>query len=279
LRGVDHFQDAVAIVTGGASGIGQALCEQLGQRGAAVVVADIDVEGAEAVASGIAGSGGQARAAQVDVTRYEGVRRLVDQAVSHEGQVDFMFNNAGVTICGEVRDLELAHWQRMLAVNLWGVIHGTTAAYKVMLDQGYGHIVNTASLDGLMPMPMAAPYTAAKHAVVGLSTTLRLEAVALGVKVSVACPGAVQTNVLDKAEYVGVRREDAIEDMVSTFKMMKATDCARAILRGVERNKAVILDGAAHNRVFWWLHRLSPTLYSALMRVGVQEMRKHRIEP
>jgi short-subunit dehydrogenase len=165
----------------------------------------------------------------------------------------------------------------MIVVNLWGVIHGTTVAYSVMLKQGFGHIINTASLDGLMPMPMATPYTTAKHAVVGLSAALRLEAAGLGVKVSVACPGAVQTGVLDAAEFVGVKREGAIDEM-SAFKMMDTTVCALAILHGVERNRGIILDGAIHNHLFWWLHRFSPTLYSALMRVGVSEIRKHRIE-
>jgi short-subunit dehydrogenase len=108
---------------------------------------------------------------------------------------------------------------------------------------------------------------------------LRLEAAELGVKVSVACPGAVQTGVLDATIYVGVKREGVIGEMESAFKMMKAADCARAILRGVERNKGIILDGALHNRLFRWFYRLSPTLYSALMRVGVREIRKHRIEP
>jgi short-subunit dehydrogenase len=206
----------------------------------------------------------------------EDIQKVVDGTLSGNGHLDFMFNNAGVTICGEVRDLDLAHWERMINVNLWGVIHGTNAAYRVMIEQGFGHIVNIASLDGLMPMPMAAPYTAAKHAIVGLSTTLRLEAEELGVKVSVACPGAVQTGVLEAAEFVGVKREGAMEEM-SAFKMMDADECARAILRGVSRNEAIILDGAIHNRIFWWLYRLSPTLYSKLMKVGVGEIRKHRV--
>ena len=276
---MNHFEDKVAIVTGGASGIGRALCEELGQKGAAgIVVADIDAEGAERVASAIAAGDSPARAAHVDVSRAEDVQRLVDETVSEHGRLDFMFNNAGVTICGEVRDMEIAHWRRMLDVNLWGAIHGTTAAYRVMVRQGSGHIVNTASLDGLMPMPMATPYTAAKHAVVGLSSALRLEAAELGVKVSVACPGAVRTGVFDAAAYVGIKREDAIAEVLSGFKMMDAADCARAILRGVERNRGIILDGAAHNRLFWWLHRLSPPLYGTLMREGAREIRKHRIE-
>ena len=276
---MNYFEDKVAIVTGGASGIGRALCEELGQKGAAaVVVADIDAEGARRVASAIAAGGSPARAAHVDVSRAEDMQQLVDGTVSEHGQLDFMFNNAGVTICGEVRDMELDHWRRMLDVNLWGAIHGTTAAYRVMVRQGSGHIVNTASLDGLMPMPMATPYTAAKHAVVGLSSALRLEAAELGVKVSVACPGAVRTGVFDAAAYVGIRREEAMAEVLSGFKMMDAADCACAILRGVERNQGVILDGAAHNRLFWWLHRLSPPLYGTLMQEGAKEIRKHRIE-
>jgi len=275
---VNHFKDKVAIVTGAASGIGKALCEELGQRDAMVVVADLNAEGARQVASIVTENGGRASAAYVDVTQAADVQRLVDETISQHDRLDLMFNNAGVTICGEVRDLELAHWKRMLDVNLWGVVHGTHAAYRVMVEQGFGHIINTASLDGLMPMPMATPYTAAKHAVVGLSTALRLEAEKLGVRVSVACPGAVQTGVLDTAMYVGVKREDSIEEMVTGFKMMNAVDCARSILRGVARNKAIILDGAVHNRLFWWLYRISPNLFNRIMQVGVSEIRKHRIE-
>jgi short-subunit dehydrogenase len=104
-----------------------------------------------------------------------------------------MLNNAGIALGGEVRDMDLEHWRRILDVNLWGVIHGTTAAYQVMVKQGFGHIVNTASLGGLIPEPMATAYATTKHAVVGLSTSLRAEAAELRVKVSVVCPGFVQT--------------------------------------------------------------------------------------
>jgi NAD(P)-dependent dehydrogenase (short-subunit alcohol dehydrogenase family) len=272
---MNYFENKVAIVTGGASGIGRALCEELGRRGAAaVIVADINAEGAQEVAA----ANGRAQAVHVDVSRERDVRELVNRAASLHGRLDLMFNNAGVAICGEVRDLALDHWRRLLDVNLWGVIYGTTAAYQVMVDQGFGHIVNVASLDGLAPMPLATPYTAAKHAVVGLSTALRIEGAELGVKVSVACPGTVQTNILDTTTFVGIKREEAIAEMRSGFKMADPTDCARAILRGVERNQPIIVDTRL-NRLFWQLYRLSPSLYAALMRKGVEQMRPLREEP
>jgi NAD(P)-dependent dehydrogenase (short-subunit alcohol dehydrogenase family) len=275
---MDHFENKVAIVTGGASGIGRALCEELGQRGAAmVVVADINAGGAGQVASAINRAGGRARGAHLDVSRAGDVQKLVDETASEHGRLDFMFNNAGIALGGEVRDMDLEHWRRVLEVNLWGVVYGTKAAYQVMVKQGFGHIVNTASLGGLIPEPMATAYATTKHAVVGLSTSLRAEAAELGVNVSVVCPGFVQTRALDTATYVGVKREDAISEM-SSMKMMDAADCARVILRGVERNKAIITDTAL-TRLLWWLYRLNPAILTPFLRKGVSDMRALRIEP
>jgi NAD(P)-dependent dehydrogenase (short-subunit alcohol dehydrogenase family) len=184
-RTVSHFEDKVVIVTGGASGIGRALCEELGQRGAKVIVADINVEGAEQVASAITTTGGLARAAPLDVSQVEAVQKLIEETAAEQGWLDFMFNNAGICMVGEVRDMDLEQWRRIVDVNLWGVIHGTTSAYQLMLGQGFGHIINIASADGLMPFPMMTAYSTTKHAVIGLSTGLRAEAAELGVKVSV----------------------------------------------------------------------------------------------
>jgi NAD(P)-dependent dehydrogenase (short-subunit alcohol dehydrogenase family) len=277
--GSNAFEDKVAIVTGGASGIGQALCEELGRRGAAmVIVADINAEGAGQVASAIIANGGRARAAYLDVTKAEDVQKLVDETASEHGQLDYMFNNAGIAMCAEVRDMDLGHWRRIVDINLWGVIYGTTAAYQVMTKQRFGHIINTASLGGLIPESMATAYVTTKHAVVGLSTSLRIEAAELGVKVSIVCPGFVQTGVLDAATYVGIKREDAISEMSSSAQMMDVADCARVILRGVEHNKAIITDTAL-TRLFWWLYRLNPAIIDPLMRKGVSDMRALRIEP
>lgn len=119
---MNPFENKVAIVTGGASGIGRALCEELSQRGAAiVVVADINADGAQQVASSIVAAGGRAGEAHLDVSRADQVQGLVDDTVSEHGRLDYMFNNAGIAMCGEVRDMDLEHWQRIVDINLWGV--------------------------------------------------------------------------------------------------------------------------------------------------------------
>lgn len=270
------FRDKITIVTGGASGIGRALCQELGRRGATVVVADINARGAGQVASAIA----QARAAHLDVTQAEDVKELVQETASQHGRLDYMFNNAGMAIIGDTRDMDLAHWQRILDVNLWGVIHGTTAAYQVMSQQGFGHIVNTASAAGLVPIPMLVAYTTTKHAVVGLSTSLRVEAAELGVKVNVVCPGLIGTNMPETATYLKFGLEELVSrlpsfNMMDPERWMRPADCARVILRGVERNKAIITVTALA-RLLWWLNRLHPSLPLPFTRKSVELFRAAR---
>jgi NAD(P)-dependent dehydrogenase (short-subunit alcohol dehydrogenase family) len=198
MTSVEPFQDKIAIVTGGASGIGRELCQQLHERGAAAVVAaDLNLDGAQQTADRIVAAGGQARAVHVDVTQAEAIQQLVADTVAEFGRLDYMFNNAGIALIGDMRDTTLAYWQQLIDVNLWGIVHGSMSAYQVMARQGFGHIVNTSSMTGLAPAAVSTAYAASKHAVVGLSTSLRAEAANLGVKVSVACPAIVRTPILD----------------------------------------------------------------------------------
>ena len=162
------FAGQVAIVTGGASGIGRALCEALAAEGARVVVVDRDAGGAAAVAEAIAKAGGVARAEVLDVADGDAVRCVVEDTAAREGRLDLLFNNAGIAIGGEVLDMTAEHWRRIVDVNLWGVVNGIRAAYPVMARQGSGHLVNTASGAGLIPNPLATAYGMTKHAEVGL---------------------------------------------------------------------------------------------------------------
>ena len=272
----ESFKDKVAIVTGGASGIGQALCEELGRRGAKVVAADIHQERAERVVAAISATGGKAEAARLDVTRSEEVQKLVDRTGSGHGRLDYMFNNAGIATLGEVRDMTPEQWERIIQINLMGVVYGTTAAYSRMVKQGFGHIVNTASQAGLYPVSGTTSYALTKHGVVGLSTSLRTEGAGLGVKVSVICPGPVVSRIVEDATRVGKYERDVFSE-VPQFMLMDTAKATRVILRGVARNRAIIVFPFLA-RYLWWLHRISPAIPGFLARVMTEGNRRYRIE-
>jgi NAD(P)-dependent dehydrogenase (short-subunit alcohol dehydrogenase family) len=257
-RASSSFAGKLAIVTGGASGIGAELCSRLGASGAEVVVADLDLVGAERVATAVTRAGGRARACPVDVTDAAAVQALVDEVP----RLDLMFNNAGVMVTGEGHRLELAHWNRDIDINLRGVVHGVHAAYRRMVEQGAGHIINTASLAGLVPAPGWGPYTATKAGVVALSLALRAEGAALGVKVSVVCPGYVKTRLTANGDVVGVQGANARAEFIRAqwpYQPASPETVAKDVLYGVAKNRAVILTPRSAYTI-WWLYRLAPGL-------------------
>jgi NAD(P)-dependent dehydrogenase (short-subunit alcohol dehydrogenase family) len=262
VQSVKDFKERVAIVTGGGMGLGEALCEELARRGSRVVIADIDGSAAQQVASRIARSGAQASHVAVDVSRQEEVARLIETTVSEFGRIDYMFNNAAIFIGGDARDLLIEQWDRVLEVNLHGVVYGTVNAYRIMVRQGYGHIVNISSISGLIPQPANAPYSTCKHGIVGLSLSLRLEGAELGVKVSAACPGDMKTSIYKNMLVMNMSRDRVIEMSThSQFLLpeMRAEDAARAILRGVSRNLALIVF-PMRIRWIWRFYRAFPGL-------------------
>jgi NAD(P)-dependent dehydrogenase (short-subunit alcohol dehydrogenase family) len=266
------FNGKVAIVTGGGSGIGEALCLELARRGTRVVVADINAEDARRVAAAI---GSQATASTVNVAIEPEITRLVEDTAATHGRLDYMFNNAGLAIGGDARDLTLDHWRRVLDVDLYGVLYGMHAAYPIMARQGFGHIVNTSSAAAFFPAPGNAPYCTAKHALVGLSLSLRLEGVDLGVRVSCVCPGFVRTNVYQNAEVAGLALPAGVprEQVAGApAKMMEPARAARMILDGVARNRALIVFPASIR----WARRASFLLPRLGDQILLRQMRKSR---
>ncbi|REE95942.1 SDR family NAD(P)-dependent oxidoreductase [Thermomonospora umbrina] len=269
----------IAIVTGGASGIGRAIATSLVARGDTVIVSDIDATGAEAVADRLNTLGeGKAHAASLDVTDAAAVTRLYQDVHNDHGRLDLVFNNAGIAIGGLAEELTLDHWRRAVDINLMGVVHGVHAAYPIMLEQRSGHIVNTASLAGLLPMPLGIPYTATKHAVVGLSLGLRAEASVRGVKVSVVCPGFVDTPLLadinkdlPDTTLSGDGREAIRKQPGGLYTADKLAD---DIMLGIRRNKALIVAPSL-GRAAWRAGRLNP---AAAARVTSIAVRRHRRE-
>ena len=251
---MDVFRDRIAIVTGGASGIGRSLATALAAGGARVVIADVNGDLAATVAREL---GERVRAEPVDVTDAGAVQALVDGVTRREGRLDLMFNNAGIAVMADTRDTTLADWNRLIDVNLRGVVHGVVAAYPIMVRQGSGHIVNTASAAGILSSPATTAYAATKHAVVGLSVSLRAEAMLHGVRVSVICPGLIETPIIQNAKIVGPTVERLLAE--SPLRLHSSDRLARAVLRGVARNRAII-PFTPEVRIMWALHRLSPAI-------------------
>jgi NAD(P)-dependent dehydrogenase (short-subunit alcohol dehydrogenase family) len=269
------FEHKIAIVTGGASGIGRALARELAARGAEVLLADVQIDAALGVAAEITASGGKAAAHYLDVSDGESVQRLVARVAAEKGRLDYMFNNAGIAVFGEFRDLATADWKRMLDINVNGVFAGTAAAYALMIRQGSGHIVNTASVADLIPSPGLTAYCASKHAVVGLSTSLRAEAAGYGVKVSAICPGFIRTPLFD-SKSVGLPKES--KSKAAAYRIaMAPEECAARALDGVAKNKAIIAI-TGHARAMWALNRFFPGIMGAGCRRMAEKMHLERVE-
>jgi NAD(P)-dependent dehydrogenase (short-subunit alcohol dehydrogenase family) len=271
---MDYYKNKVAIVTGGASGLGLALCEELAMCSATVVPVDVNQEGAQEIAERIKKGGGEALFGFLDVTLYENAQRIVKDVVQKYGRLDLIFNNAGTTIQGEMRDLTIEQWHRVIDVNLWGVIYGAIAAYGVMEKQGHGQIVNIGSLAGLIPVPKEIPYCTSKWALVGFSNALRVEAEDLGIKVNLICPGVMRTPLHDTTQLINVdmRKYHRPKAMKFFFNPQKA---ARIILRKVEKNRAIaVFPFYAH--IVWLLYRLHPAIFNFLLRKMIRDFRKIR---
>ncbi len=254
------FQGAVAVVTGGASGIGFAMSKRLAELGARVVIADIREDDGEKAAASIG-----AEFVLVDVCDAKSVKSAIDGVAKDHGRIDYLFNNAGIAVIGSTRETPLSDWYRVFEVNVRGVVHGIDAVYPLFIEQGFGHIVNTASIAGLIPCPGLVAYSGSKHAVVGISTGLRAEAARYGVKVSVVCPGFVRTPIVDNAAVHG----RSVEGLKAKIPWAEPDDVARELLSGVARNKAVIVV-TRHGKILSQFHRLAP----GTMRWANERLRK-----
>lgn len=271
------YEGAVAIITGGASGIGRALGEELAARGCEVVLADLQLEAAEQAAAHITEQGGKASASALNVTDAEAVEQLVQDTFERCGRLDYMFNNAGVALNGKFEDFELEHWRNTMDINFMGVVYGTRAAQSYMSKQGFGHIINTASFAGVFPWPITIPYTASKHAIVGMSTALRAELAGTGVRVSVLCPGTILTPMIEKGaspeRWVGNYSTEKLEAFFGGAVGMAPDVFSKKALDQIAKNKSVIVLPASY-KALWLINRLSPPLamglsdkiYSAILK-------------
>lgn len=251
-----------AIVTGGGSGIGAALTRALVGAGAHVVCADLDVAAAEQVVATAKGPG-SARAAQLDVTDADAVHALVEDVAADHGRLDLLFNNAGIHLGGEAELFTLDQWNAIIDVNIRGVVHGVHAAYPLMLAQApdengrRGHIVNTASMGGLMAAGQLTSYVMTKHAVVGLSLALRSEAAAHGIGVTAICPSAVETPMLDSGAVGDFHGRDFFLKGQGVRRPLEPDVLAAQVLEAIADDKPLLVTPRTA-RIAWRIGRLSP---------------------
>jgi NAD(P)-dependent dehydrogenase (short-subunit alcohol dehydrogenase family) len=245
---IADLRGRVAVVTGAASGIGFALCERLAAEGMRVVMADVDPERLEAAAERI---DAEVESVATDSGRWEDVDALSRRAVERFGAVHVLCSNAGVTRPALAWELTLEQWEWVIGVNLWGVIHGIKAFVPGMIERGEpAHVVNTASVGGLVAFPQLAAYSAAKAGVVALSESLAHDLRAQGapVGVSVLCPGPVATGFRahSRALQPGTD-EQPLADAIGDVKWLTPADVAAQVVDAIARDRFWILTHPAYN--------------------------------
>src|SRR5947199_266198 len=239
---MDHFRERVAVITGGGGGIGAALADAFAARGARIVLADLDEAAMARVAERLTRSGADVLAVPTDVTQLGSVRALAEAAARRFGAVHLVCNNAGVGTFGELATATHADWEYTMRVNFWGVVHGVEIFVPRLIAQGAGgHVINTASMAGLVGMQWLGVYCASKFAVVGLTEALHRELRPHGIGVSVLCPMIVRTNINENSvrNRPAELRNPGDPVVPPAGALVGSTiapeEVARRVMRGVER--------------------------------------------
>ena len=268
---VQDLTGRTAVVTGGGSGIGRSLALLVGARGATVHVADRDAAGAEAVAAQVRAAGGTAHAHTVDVTDAAAVARLADDVFA-VGPVDLLFNNAGIGHAGAVVDTTLEDWRRLFDVNVLGVVHGLHAFLPRLVAQGTPvHVVNTASMAGLVPNPGMAAYSATKAAVVALTDALDIELRDTAVSATALCPGVIDTAIVRTSTMRGAYADAQGRAVALYARRGTSPDVvARQALEGMTRPGTVIASPRYQVVPHWVLKRVAPRAARTLSIVGMK---------
>lgn len=242
----------LVVITGAGSGIGRATAERYGRTGAQIIVSDIDLDAAEATVLSIRGVGGRAEARRLDVTDVAAFATFARSVRADFGVCDLMVNNAGIGIVGEVADTSQADWDRIVGINLLGMVHGSRIFGQQMLEAGVaGHIVNVASAAAFLPMAELASYSTTKAGVKAFSDSIRAELAPHEIGVSTICPGPIATNIFASATHTGSAADEAehrsnvtagLFDRAHALHIFPGPDTvARAIESAVRRDRGTVL--------------------------------------
>jgi len=245
-----ELRGKTAIITGASTGIGKALALALAARGVHLGLGARGQAELEAVAAECRALGVRALAVPVDVADPAQCKHFVDTCVSELGACDLLVNNAGIGTGGRIDVESLSDWQRVIDINLLGVVRGCQTFTPILKQQRSGHIVNTASLAGLIHGPGMSSYNAAKAGVVALSETLRFELAPWDIKVSAICPAFFRTNLHQSLQGKDVAMEETAVQLI-TKAGMSADEVAATVIKGIEANRAIILtDRQGHLATF-----------------------------
>ncbi|WP_299734670.1 SDR family oxidoreductase [uncultured Endozoicomonas sp.] len=265
------------VVTGGASGLGEATCKRFARAGYAVCVADINQERGDRTVETLKSLGVDAYYQHCDVRSDADVDGMITSAVQRWGHIDVLVNNAGVASGGRIETTSIEDWQWVIDINLLGVARGCKSITPVFKQQKAGHIVNIASLAGLVNAPMMSSYNATKSAVVGLSETLRVELEPFGVNTSVVCPAFFQTNLGESFRSGDAHMKKVVDKLLSSSSVT-ADDVAEDIFKAVQ-NKTFYVLPHKEGRWLWRLKRHFPSLFKGLVSRGYKKnLRKQGVE-
>jgi NAD(P)-dependent dehydrogenase (short-subunit alcohol dehydrogenase family) len=272
------FADKKCFITGAASGIGRASALAAARKGAVLLLTDVNAERLEDIADEARASGGEvALAAPADVTDHEAITALAGRVHESYGSVDVVMNVAGISTWGAVDELTHEDWRAQIDVNLMGPIHVIEAFIPPMIEAGRGgHLVNVSSAAGLFGLPWHAAYSAAKFGLRGISEVLRFDLERHGIGVTLVCPGAVDTPLVDTVRIIGVDREHpSVRKMQRHFQRRAVSPerVAEQIVHAVERNRYLVLTSRDIKVGHWFQRKFSLPYRVAMRRLNDQMVR------
>ncbi len=253
----------LAVVTGGGSGLGRSLALLLAQEGWPVGIADINREGASQTLKMAKLLGGRGDVMQVDVSNPAEVEEMADYFFGKWGKVDLLINNAGIATAGTISELLPEDWAKITHINYLGTVHGCSSFVPRMIKQGGGHIVNVASVAGMICLPEMSPYNSTKAAIIALSETMKVELAEHNISVTAACPSFFHTPLIDDMKATNDFQKD-FACCAFNYARISSAQVAEEILKAVKKDKLYCIPQASP-RINWYIKRFNPSLYHGII--------------
>lgn len=270
------FQNKVAVITGAGSGIGRALAIQLAKSGAKLALSDVNESGLAETVGVCQSAGAAVFSKKVDVSKLKEIQALVADVIAEFGQADMVFNNAGIALGKKnLSELSYEEWEKIMGINVWGVIYGTKEFLPYLLQQPEAAIINISSIFGLAGIAEQTPYCTTKFAVRGFTESLRTELIDSNVEVYCVHPGGINTNISQHALEEAQSDPTKKKEIENFNKMLRHTPAkaAETILTAVKnKNQKILIGEEAY--LFDYATRLLPVGYSKLIQMGMQALKK-----